>query len=577
MTKLVNPNDLLLMLHSQFKLSDYAKKVANWAEFANPKIANMTLNEAQKLAIRKILPTNVVGDQQGAQYKDGEVRTPEEFKDIWNLMADGGWIAMTQPVDLGGMEMPNLLATACKMYLTAANFAFMMYPGLACEVGDLLSAYDIKGISPEAKKAFIEGLYTGQYGGTMCLTEPQAGSDVGALETTAKVNDDGTYTITGSKIFITNGENDLTENILHPVLTRLEGAPAGTKGISLFFVPKLIDGKNNNVRCTRVEEKMGIHGNGTCAMSFDGSQGWLIGEENKGMSIMFSMMNRARHMVAMQGVASAYASYMYALDYAKERVQGRHISDFANHEAPAIPIINHPDVRRMLATMKAYVEGMSGLVMYVAYAEDQMMAAEDKDSADDWHGLVNFLTPLAKGFCCEKAVDICNMAMQVYGGAGYTKEYPLEQLVRDVRITPIYEGTSGIQSMDFLFRQMMSRSGRNALNLIAKIQETVEAASKVSEELAALSTSVNSITTKLLDAAMELSTHEPVDMAYNSFPFMMATGHVIIGWQLLWKASVGDESSFHTAKFFIENILPSVAGQIQSIRKVDTSAAHIEF
>ena len=564
-------NDQLFVLFEQLNILDIADNTPSFADFGNKRTVKLLLSEARRFALKEVLPTNKIGDFIGADFENGEVTLPPEFHDLYNAMAFSGFLAME--------DMPRVLEVACQEWFIGANFAFMMYPGLAKEVGKLLEKHhDVKGMSSEAVDALIKGLYDGTYGGTMCLTEPQAGSDVGAVETTAVLNDGGSYTITGSKIFITNGEHTLTKNILHPVLARVKGAPAGTKGISLFLVPKSINQTDclpsNNVKCTGIEEKMGIHGNATCSMSFDGAIGYLIGEENKGMSIMFSLMNEARIMVASQGLGAASAAYQYALEYAKTRVQGRSIENFSDHSAPSVAIINHPDVRRQLMYMKSHVEGMRSLLYWVVFCMDRAEETDELGNAHDkdkYSSFVDLLTSLLKGVLTDRAVKVCNQAMQVFGGVGYTKEYPIEQLLRDVRIAPIYEGTNGIQALDFLFRQIPAKEGKPIMALIAEVKETI-ADIKLSEvqEFGAMLDEAAGIIMGLLSKELDY----PAGYAHV---VMDAIGDLLIAWQLIWRCKAGKSRHIYVMKYFMKNVLPANMALLRELDNPDPSMLVIDL
>jgi alkylation response protein AidB-like acyl-CoA dehydrogenase len=367
--------DVDFVLHEQLQVEDLSK--AEWFADFNKKTVDMIVSEARNLAIKEILPTREIGDREGCKFVDGKVTVPESFHRAYELLREGEWIAMTEDPDWGGQGMPTTVALAANDYLVGANYGFMIYLGLTHGAGKLIESFGTR----DQKRLFLNKMYTGEWTGTMVLTEPEAGSDVGALTTTAVKNDDGTYSITGNKIFISGGEHDLAENIIHPVLARIEGAPAGTKGISLFIVPKIWVnddgslGEFNDVVCSGIEEKMGIHGNATCSLVLGGKgncKGMLLGEENKGMRAMFQMMNEARLLVGLQGLACASSSYMYAVNYAKERVQGKNLLQLMDKDAPSVPIIRHPDVRRQLMMMKVYVEGIRSLLYYVGMCEDRI-------------------------------------------------------------------------------------------------------------------------------------------------------------------------------------------------------------
>ncbi|HSQ86763.1 MAG TPA: acyl-CoA dehydrogenase family protein, partial [Desulfobacterales bacterium] len=372
--------DVDFVLHEQMNVGDLSKH-ERFVEF-NKKTVDMIVSEARNLSIKEILPTQKLGDQEGCKFENGRVTVPESFHRVYEIFKEGEWVAMTEDPEWGGQGMPTIVALAANDYFVGANYAFMMYPGLTHGTGKLINAFG----TDKQKELFLKKMYTGQWTGTMLLTEPEAGSDVGALSTSAVKNDDGTYSITGNKIFISSGENDLSENIIHPVLARIEGAPPGTKGISLFLVPKFWVnddgslGEFNDVVCTGIEEKMGIHGNSTCSMTLGGKgkcRGTLLGEENKGMRAMFLMMNEERLQTGLAGFCCASSAYMYAVNYARERIQGKNLLQMMDKSAPSVPIIQHPDVRRQLITMKVYVEGMRSLLYYVGLCEDKIKTSEN--------------------------------------------------------------------------------------------------------------------------------------------------------------------------------------------------------
>jgi alkylation response protein AidB-like acyl-CoA dehydrogenase len=432
----------------------------------------------------------------------------------------------------------------------------------------------------------------------MLLTEAGAGSDVGALETTARKNADGTYSITGSKIFISGGEHELTENIIHPVLARIEGAPAGTKGISLFLVPKYRVnpdgslGAFNDVVCTGIEHKMGIHGNATCSLTLGGSGqciGTLLGEENKGMKAMFVMMNEARLLVGMQGFACATTAYQHSVNYAKERIQG---ANLLKPQEGSVPIIQHPDVRRQLLTMKCYVEAMRTLLYFVGYCNDMIATSEDQAVRDKYQGLIEILTPVAKGYVTDKALEVCNHAIQVYGGYGFIEEYPVAQLMRDCRITMIYEGTNGIQAMDLLGRKLGMNKGAVVMDLMGEMKKTIRAA-KEHEALAPFTEKVGAALEKLGETAQHLGKTAASDKVLNAFahayPFLEVTGDAIMAWMLLWRATVaaakrGSAKSkdvpfydgiVKSLEFFTSSVLPVTLGKMEAIKATNGACVEI--
>ncbi|NTV74500.1 MAG: acyl-CoA dehydrogenase, partial [Holophaga sp.] len=434
--------------------------------------------------------------------------------------------------------------------------------------------------------------FTGEWTGTMLLTEPEAGSDVGALTTTATPNPDGTYSITGNKIFISGGEHDLTPNIIHPVLARIEGAPAGTAGISLFVVPKIRVnddgslGEPNDVVCTGIEEKMGIHGNATCSIALGakgGCRGTLLGEANKGMRAMFMMMNDARLMVGNQGLSCASPSYLYALNYARTRLQGRHLLKMMDKSAPAVPIIQHPDVRRMLMLMKVYVEGIRSLFYYLAHCSDSIATSTDAGEKARLQGIIDFLIPIAKGYVTERCFDVCSLGVQVYGGYGYIREYPVEQLLRDCRITAIYEGTNGIQAMDLLGRKLGQNQGRPIMDLFEAFRTTLAEARDV-DRAAPLAEALEPAVIRLEEVARHMGTTalygDLLTAAAHAHPFMEVCGDVVLGWQLLWRAKVAAEAlaagakekdiafyegQIRSAQFFNAVLLPVALGRMDAI------------
>ena len=587
--------DVDFVLHEQLgveQLSQHEK----FEEFTK-KTVDLIVSEARNLAIKEILPTQKIADEEGCSLENGKVTVPESFYRIYKLFCEGEWLAMSEDPEWGGQGMPRTVALACADYFNGANYAFMMYPGLTHGAGKLVEAFG----TDEQKKLFLKNMFTGKWTGTMLLTEPGAGSDVGALETTATRNDDGTYAITGAKIFISSGEHDLVENIIHPVLARIEGAPAGTKGISLFLVPKVWVnpdgslGEFNDVVCTGIEEKMGIHGNATCSLTLGGKgkcRGLLLGEENKGMRAMFLMMNEARLLVGMQGFCCASASFMNAINYARERVQGKHLLQMMDKNAPSVPIIQHPDVRRMLLTMKAYISAMRSLLYYVGFCEDLKHTSDDAAARDKFQGLIELLTPIAKGYVTDRAFDMCNIGMQAYGGYGFIREYPQEQLVRDCRITQIYEGTNGIQAMDLLGRKLGMNKGKPIMDLLGEIQAVI-AKAKAIESLAGAAASLEAAVNKLGEVAMHLgaAAMSPKVLAAfaHAYPFMEVCGDVVMAWMLLWRAVVAAEKieaakkkdqAFYEGQskqleFFVQSVLPVTLGKMDAIRATCTASVEI--
>jgi alkylation response protein AidB-like acyl-CoA dehydrogenase len=593
---LADRRDVDFVLHEQLNVETLAEH-ERFAEF-NRKAVDLIISEARTLAVKEILPTQTDGDRIGLRFDNGTVTVPESFHKAWSALREGEWLALTEDPDWGGQGMPRSVASAAAGFLLGANFAFLMYAGLTHGAGKLVETFGTE----EQKKRFLKKLYSGEWTGTMLLTEPEAGSDVGVLQTTATPNDDGTYSIVGNKIFASSGEHDLADNIIHPVLARIDGAPAGTAGISLFIVPKLWVnddgslGEPNDVVCTGIEEKMGIHGNSTATIALGSKgecRGLLLGEANKGMRSMFLMMNDARLVVGDQALACASASYLYALDYARKRVQGRDLLQIMDKEAPSVPIIRHPDVRRMLMIMKVYVESLRSLSLYIAHCFDGIAIADDPDEKARLQGIVDFLIPIAKAYTTERSLEVCDLGIQVFGGYGYIKEYPVEQLLRDCRITPIYEGTNGIQAMDLLFRKLGQSGGRPILDLADEIRATIDSAADVprtaemAEELEQALIRLEEVGRYLGMTAM--SGHLPLAAAH-AHPFLEVCGDVIVGWMLLWRARIAAEAlaagtkpkdeafydgQVRSAEFYTQTMLPVTLGKMEVILSGSSVAVDI--
>ena len=603
--------DIDFVLHEQLDLEPLLK--SEKYKDLNRKMFDMIINEARTFGIKEILPTYSEGDRQGVKLEDGQVRVPECFHKPYQLFVEGEWIAMAEDPEIGGQGLPVIIRQAAYEYIIGSNFSFSASATLGHGAAKMIELFGTE----KQKEMFLGKIYTGEWGGTMLLTEPEAGSDVGALSTTAVKNDDGTYSLTGNKIFITCGDQDLTANIIHPVLARIEGAPQGTKGISLFLVPKIWVnedgslGDPNDIVCTGIEEKMGLHGSPTCSMSLGSKgncRGYLLGEENRGMQVMFHMMNEARLDVGFQGLMHGSAAYLYALDYARQRHQGRDLSQSGDPDAQPVTIIHHPDVRRMLIQMKAYVEGMRSFVYYVALCIDRSNNAATDKEKQYYNGLVELLTPVVKAYCSERGLSVCDQAVQVYGGYGYTKEYPVEQLMRDCKITTIYEGTNGIQAMDLLGRKMGMQGGAVFLSLIKEIEDTIGKASG-DNLVSHLAPPVKSAVIRLMEIAQQLAkTAQPELPTFktafaHAHPFMEALGDIIMAWMLLWRATVaapklaeaagGREQQAISAKvaknkdaafydgqlkaadYFIRSLLPVTIGKLDAISAGNSSAVDI--
>ncbi|MBU8848353.1 MAG: acyl-CoA dehydrogenase [Desulfobacterales bacterium] len=598
--------DVDFVLHEQVTMVEHEL----FEEF-NKKTINLIVSEARNLAIKEILPTFKDGDETGCKLENGKVTVPESFQRAWKIYCEGEWLAMCDDPEVGGQGMPKLVGCAALEYMVGANSAFMLYYGMTHGAAKLVEAFG----DENQKKLYMEKMFAGQWGGTMLLTEPEAGSDVGALTTTATKNDDGTYSIQGSKIFISAGEHDLCDNIIHPVLARIEGAPAGTRGISLFLVPKYhvnedgSMGEFNNVVCTGLEHKMGIHGNSTASLSLGEKGdciGTLLGKENKGMPEMFQMMNEARAFVGLQGFAVASASYMYALDYARNRVQGRHLLAGKDPDAKDVTIIQHPDVKRQLLNMKVYTEGMRSLIYYYGKCSDIVHTTDNEQLKNDTNALIEVLTPIVKGYITDRALEVCSHGVQVYGGYGYISEFPVEQLMRDSRIFMIYEGTNGIQAMDLIGRKLSMNNGESFKYFIARMKETIEEARGI-EGIEGLVEKFTHAVSRLEALALDIGARARSDKALNAYafahPFLEVTGDVTFAWMHLWRASIAapklakkvgsldkeavaakaaknKDAAFYagqieSAKFFINTLLPSAYGKMDAILEGDTSVEDI--
>jgi alkylation response protein AidB-like acyl-CoA dehydrogenase len=470
----------------QFCLFEYLQienlcKLPKYTEF-NREVFEMVIDEASKYAAGVLAPLNTILDREGIQFDKGKVSMPAECHKAYKSFCEGGWVSASGDPEFGGQGMPLTMNTAVTEIQGTACMPFLLAPGLTHSAGHLIETF----CGGEIKKKYLAKLYSGEWTGTMCLTEGGAGSAVGDLKTKA-IREDDHYLIEGEKIFISFGEHDLTENIVHLVLARVEGAPKGIRGVSLFLVPKqrLNDdgsvGEFNNVVCGNIEHKMGIHGAPTCTMIFgaDGPcRGYLIGEENQGIRHMFQMMNEARIGVGLQGLGAAAASYQEALQYAKERIQGVDMKDMKDVDAPRVAIIKHPDVRRMLMTMKAFVEGMRAMIYYTTLCADTALNSEDEETRNKNKLMLDLLTPICKAYCSDSGFEMTSIGVQVFGGYGYTKEYPVEQYLRDAKIASIYEGTNGIQALDLLGRKVAGKGAASFMTFLSQLNEFIDANSE---------------------------------------------------------------------------------------------------
>jgi alkylation response protein AidB-like acyl-CoA dehydrogenase len=544
---LVNTRDQQFVLFEQLGIEKLFKS-EKYADFSKEMVLMMQ-NEAEKLAVNVLLPAYADGDKEGCTFKDGNVYIPASFHEAFKKYVEAGWLCSTESPDVGGQGLPIIVTTACLEVMFAANFAFLMYPGLTHGSAHLIEQYGTE----EQKKKYMTNMYGGKWTGTMCLTEPGAGSDVGALKTSAKRLPDGTFSLTGTKIFISCGDHDLAENIVHAVLARIEGDPPGTGGISLFIVPKYrvkddgTIGEFNDVRTGNIEHKMGIKGSATCTLNFGDEGkciGELLGQERQGMRIMFLMMNASRLEVGMQGLGHATAAYEHAVQYAKERIQGAPIWDMKNPDAKAVPIIQHLDVRRKLLWMKAHVEGLRALIYFTGFCMDLAKVSTTEQEREKWHGLVELLTPVCKAYSSEKAQLICSCAIDVYGGYGYCSEYPVEQYFRDCKIASIYEGTNGIQALDLVGRKLGQRKGADVMNMFGEIHASISKLKRIEDlksHVACLEEACNALIDLTMHFAQLGKSAGFLMPVLNATPYLEILGDVVIGHFLMQAAGIADE------------------------------------
>ena len=600
----IDLRDINFQLFEVFKIGETLLGKGRYADY-DVDTCKMVLDQAAKFAETEIAPTypdEVHRKPVEATFKDGKVTTPEAYKRLYKLYCEGGYMATADEPEVGGQGFPACIAAACANMFLSTNQAFLMYPGLSHGAARLMQDY----FQHPLRDILLEKMFSGEWAGTMCLTEPGAGSDVGLLKTSAKKNADGTYSIVGTKSFISAGDHDLTPNIIHPVLARIEGDPKGTKGISIFMVPKVRFnekgelGETNDVTCGNIESKMGIHGNATCTLNFGSDNkciGYLMGEERQGMPIMFHMMNEERQGVGMMGASLAGAAYLHALDYAKQRIQGQDVIEMAMKiDGGSVPIIRHPDVRRMLLKMKSTSEGLRMLCFLCYFCMDneiQAMVEKNEEQQAYWHGFIEILTPIVKSYCTDAGMDVCQLAVQTYGGYGYCREYPVEQMMRDQKINQIYEGTNGIQALDLLGRKLGMKKGLYFMNLMAMIKETIEEGKKVDSlknEVAIVENSLNAVaeTSMAFAKMIKVTPYVPLIGACD---FLNCMGDVIVGWLHLkmalvaipkfFAADTGEQDKafyrgkIEAARFFIGRTTGLVIPKLENLKKDEQSCMNI--
>lgn len=606
-----NTRDLKFVLWEQLRTEELFQ-FPRFKEFDRDTI-DMVIDQAAKFAEQELGPANAEGDRVGCRFDNGKVYSPPHFHELLKKFREAGWVNLTSDPEVGGQGLPYAVSTAVSEMFMGANFNFISYPGLGYGAAHLIETFGTE----EQKQRYMLKMYAGEWGGTMCLTEPGAGSEVGALKTTARRAGDH-FLISGTKMFITSGDNDVFENIVHAVLARIEGAPPGVRGISLFIVPKIRVkedgslGEPNDVVCGGIEHKIGLHGSATCLLNFgenDNCHGYLLGNENEGLACMFQLMNEARLEVGLQGVAMSNGAYMNAVAYAKERIQGTDIRAMKDPNAPRVEIIKHPDVRRNLLTIKSFAEGMRALLLYTSLIIDRSHNSTDAEERERNRLKAELLTPVCKAYCSDMGFRAIEIAIQVLGGYGLCSEYPLEQYLRDCKIASIYEGTNGIQALDLLGRKVGMKKGQVFMGLIQEISQFIGSNESdpdlgpAFKELAQAKDKLAQVTMHFGGMSMK---GDPIYPVLNASPYLNLFGYVLNAYMLLWQAKVASErldaiyqeagakdeasrakvvaekadAAFYAgkvaaAKFFAFNQLPNVEAIYKGIMSGDRSALEL--
>ena len=564
--------DLQFVLHEVLKAS--ASDISGYSEL-EPDFTAAVLEEAGKICSDVLAPLNAVGDKEGGSLENGVVRVQTGFKEAFDQVREGGWTGLDMPEEYGGQNMPYVLGTAVGEMFSASNQAFTMYQGLTHGAASAILAHG----TDAQKETFLPKMVSCEWTGTMNLTEPHCGTDLGLMRTKAEPQDDGSFKLSGQKIFISSGEHEMADNIIHLVLAKIPGGPDGIKGVSLFIVPKFIVnedgslGARNGVSCGALEEKMGIHGNSTCVMNYDEATGYLLGTEHKGMRAMFTMMNEARIGVGMQGVAQAEAAYQNAVVYAKDRLQGRDVTGVKNPDGPADPLIVHPDVRRMLMDQKSFVEGARAFILWGSSLIDAAHRANDKDA----DGLISLMTPVIKGFLTDVGYAMTVEAQQVYGGHGYIEEWGMSQFTRDARIAMIYEGANGVQALDLVGRKLAQDGGKHVMAFFEMIksycaeQKDVEGMEPFIEPLKKASKDLQAAGMFFMQNGMK----NPNAALAGSTDFMHMMGHVCLGlmWARMARASLDALASSPADAAFYETKLAT--GRYYMARRLPATALHL--